>query len=150
MLLKRAREEIILTKNEMMNYIRFLLDKRSSLQKTQNYEERDKFAKGKSVMVVSEIQRLDTQIQLALQEFNLNCNEDFTKFTSEDQENNVEEDFDASEDKSDDSTTQSEYSDENGEDETSEEDKTSEEDDETSEEEDETSEEDDEITEDET
>ena len=143
MLLKRAREEIILTKNEMMNYIRFLLDKRSSLQKTQNYEERDKFAKGKSVMVVSEIQRLDTQIQLALQEFNLNCNEDFTKFTSEDQENNVEEDFDASEDKSDDST-QSEYSDENGEDETSEQD------DETSEEEDETSEEDDEITEDET
>ena len=144
MLLKRAREEIILTKNEMMNYIRFLLDKRSSLQKTQNYEERDKFAKGKSVMVVSEIQRLDTQIQLDLQEFNLNCNEDFTKFTPEDQENNVEEDFDASEDKSDDSTTQSEYSDENGEDETSEQD------DETSKEEDETSEEDDEITEDET
>jgi hypothetical protein len=52
--LKRAREEITLSKNEMINFMLFLVDKRSSLQQPKHTgEDQEKFAKGKSVMEVA-------------------------------------------------------------------------------------------------
>ncbi|KAK4013666.1 hypothetical protein OUZ56_026218 [Daphnia magna] len=60
MLLQRAKEEVELTKIEMINYIRFLTDKRSSLKQLTHSEEVDEiFCKGKAVMAHSEIERLN-------------------------------------------------------------------------------------------
>ena len=42
MLLQRAKEEVVLTKNEMINYIQFLADKRLSLKESTHSEEEDK------------------------------------------------------------------------------------------------------------
>ena len=79
MLLKRAREEILLTKKEMLNYMQFLVSKRSSLLQfiQQNVHEEDKFAKGKKVLSAAEIQRLHLKIKESLQLFNLYSDGDF-------------------------------------------------------------------------
>jgi Na+-transporting NADH:ubiquinone oxidoreductase subunit NqrC len=79
MLLKRAREEILLTKKEMLNYMQFLVSKRSSLLQfiQQNVQEEDKFAKGKKVLSAAEIQRLHLKIKESLQLFNLYSDGDF-------------------------------------------------------------------------
>ena len=79
MLLKRAREEILLTKKEMPNYLHFLVSKRSSLLQfiQQNVHEEDKFAKGKKVLSAAEIQRLHLKIKESLQLFNLYSDGDF-------------------------------------------------------------------------
>ena len=54
MLLQRANEEVILTKNEMINYVRFQTEKRSSLKQSTHSEEEDKaFGKGKKAMAHS-------------------------------------------------------------------------------------------------
>jgi hypothetical protein len=42
MLLQRAKEEVVLTKNEMINYIQLLADKRLSLKESTHSEEEDK------------------------------------------------------------------------------------------------------------
>ena len=117
MLLKRAREEITLSKNEMINYMRFLIDKRSSLQQpSQKHtgEDEEKFAKGKSVMKVSEVHHLNLKIQMALTTFNLKCNQDFSDFICEKQTNfsEPEFEFDTSDEDNYDSLSESEYSDE--------------------------------------
>ena len=79
MLLKRAREEILLTKKEMLNYMQFLVSKRSSLLQfiQQNVQEEDKFAKGKKILSAAEIQRLHLKIKESLQLFNLYSDGDF-------------------------------------------------------------------------
>jgi|688.fasta_scaffold219914_1 Na+-transporting NADH:ubiquinone oxidoreductase subunit NqrC len=79
MLLKRAREEILLTKKEMLNYLQFLVSKHSSLLQfiQQNVHEEDKFAKGKKVLSAAEIQRLHLKIKESLQLFNLYSDGDF-------------------------------------------------------------------------
>ncbi len=66
MLWKRAREEILLTKKEMLNYMQFLVSKRSSLLQfiQQNVHEEDKFANGKKVLSAAEIQRLHFNVQI--------------------------------------------------------------------------------------
>ncbi|KAK4028155.1 hypothetical protein OUZ56_017415 [Daphnia magna] len=116
MLLKRAREEITLSKNEMINYMRFLIDKRSSLQQPSQKHtgEDEKFAKGKSVMKVSEVHHLNLKIQMALTTFNLKCNQDFSDFVCETQTNHSEPEFefDTSDEDNYDSLSESEYSDE--------------------------------------
>ncbi|KAI9549854.1 hypothetical protein GHT06_007315 [Daphnia sinensis] len=116
MLLKRAREEITLSKNEMINYMRFLIDKRSSLQQPSQKHtgEDEKFAKGKSVMKVSEVHHLNLKIQMALTTFNLKCNQDFSDFVCETQTNHSEPEFefDTSDEENYDSLSESEYSDE--------------------------------------
>ncbi|KZS14293.1 Uncharacterized protein APZ42_020390 [Daphnia magna] len=72
MLLQRVKEEVELTKIEMINCIRFLTDKRSSLKQLTHSEEADEtFCKGKAVMAHSEIERLNLQLQLSLKIFNL-------------------------------------------------------------------------------
>ena len=72
MLLKRAREEILLTKKEMPNYLHFLVSKRSSLLQfiQQNVHEEDKFAKGKKVLSAAEIQRLYLKIKVKEIQYN--------------------------------------------------------------------------------
>jgi Na+-transporting NADH:ubiquinone oxidoreductase subunit NqrC len=77
--LKRAREEILLTKKEMLNYLQFLVSKHSSLLQfiQQNVHEEDKFAKGKKVLSAAEIQRLHLKIKESLQLFNLYSDGDF-------------------------------------------------------------------------
>lgn len=115
MLLKRAKEEVTLSKNEMINYMRFLVDKRSSLQQPKHTgEDEEKFAKGKSVMTVSEVQHLNLKIQMALKTFNLKCNQDFSDFVCETQTNDSEPEFqfDTSDEDKYDSLSESEYSDE--------------------------------------
>ncbi|KAK4017586.1 hypothetical protein OUZ56_033200 [Daphnia magna] len=116
MLLKRAREEITLSKNEMINYMRFLIDKRSSLQQPSQKHtgEDEKFAKGKSVMKVSEVHHLNLKIQMALTTFNLKCNQHFSDFVCETQTNHSEPEFefDTSDEDNYDSLSESEYSDE--------------------------------------
>ena len=115
MLLKRAREEITLSKKEMINYMRFLVDKRSSLQQSKHTgEDEEKFAKGKSVMAVSEVHHLNLKIQMALKIFNLKCNQDFSDFVCETQTNDYEPEFqfDTSDEDNYDSLSESEYSDE--------------------------------------
>jgi Na+-transporting NADH:ubiquinone oxidoreductase subunit NqrC len=79
MLLKRAREDILLTKKEMLNYLQFLVSKHSSLLQfiQQNVHEEDKFAKGKKVLSAAEIQRLHLKIKESLQLFNLYSDGDF-------------------------------------------------------------------------
>ena len=79
MLLKRAREEILLTKKEMLNYMQFLVSKRSSLLQfiQQNVQEEDKFVKGKKILSAAEIQRLHLKIKESLQLFNLYSDGDF-------------------------------------------------------------------------
>ena len=79
MLLKRAREEILLTKKEMLNYMQFLVSKRSSLLQfiQKNVQEEDKFAKGKKILSAAEIQRLHLKIKESLQLFNLYSDGDF-------------------------------------------------------------------------
>jgi hypothetical protein len=48
MLLQKANEEVILTKNEMINYVRFLTEKSSSLKQPAHSKEEEKaFEKGK-------------------------------------------------------------------------------------------------------
>jgi len=73
MLWKRSKEEILLTKKEMMNYMQFLVATRASLQdkKSQKYEPCDRFAKEKLVLSTAEIQRLDFKMRESLQQFNL-------------------------------------------------------------------------------
>ena len=115
MLLKRAREEVTLSKNEMINYMRFLVDKRSSLQQPKHTgEDEEKFAKGKSVMAVSEVHHLNLKIQMALKKFNLNFNQDFSDFVCETKTNDSEPkfQFDTSDEDNYDSLSESEYSDE--------------------------------------
>jgi hypothetical protein len=104
MLLKRAKEEVELTKKEMITYIRFLVDRRSKLQQRKTFEDfAEQFEKGKAVMAVSEIQRLDVQIQLALKTFNLNCSGDFLDFPNESTQNisDTEFQFSSSDDEND-------------------------------------------------
>ena len=115
MLLKRAREEVTLSKNEMINYMRFLVDKRSSLQQPKHTrEDEEKFAKGKSVMAVSEVHHLNLKIQMALKTFNLKCYQDFSDFVCETQTNDSKPEFqfDTSDEDNYDSLSESEYSDE--------------------------------------
>lgn len=114
MLLQRAKEEVELTKIEMINYIRFLTDKRSSLKQSTHSEEADgTFCKGKAVMAHSEIERLNLQIQLSLKIFNLNCNNDFSNFVRETYSNsNTEFEFETSDEENDNSYTKFEFSDE--------------------------------------
>jgi hypothetical protein len=114
MLLQRAKEEVELTKIEMINYIRFLTDKRSSLKQLTHSEEADEtFCKGKAVMANSEIERLNLQIQLSLKIFNLNCNNDFSNFVRENNSNSgTEFEFEISDEETDNSYTKFEFSDE--------------------------------------
>ncbi|KAK4017282.1 hypothetical protein OUZ56_032229 [Daphnia magna] len=113
MLLQRAKEEVELTKIEMINYIRFLTDKRSSLKQLTHSEEADEtFCKGKAVMAHSEIERLNLQIQLSLKIFNLNCNNDFSNFVRETNSNSgTEFEFETSDEETDNSYTKFEFSD---------------------------------------
>ncbi|KZS21862.1 Uncharacterized protein APZ42_011130 [Daphnia magna] len=84
MLLQRVKEEVELTMIEMINYIRFLADKRTSLKQLTHSEEADEsFCKGKAVIAHSEIERLNLQIQLSLKIFNLNCHNNFSNFVRE-------------------------------------------------------------------
>ncbi|XP_045023333.1 uncharacterized protein LOC116936194 [Daphnia magna] len=114
MLLQRAKEEVELTKIEMINYIRFLTDKRSSLKQLTHSEEADEtFCKGKAVMAHSEIERLNLQIQLSLKIFNLNCNNDFSNFVRETNSNSgTEFEFETCDEETDNSYTKFEFSDE--------------------------------------
>ncbi|KAK4028639.1 hypothetical protein OUZ56_021643 [Daphnia magna] len=114
MLLQRSKEEVELTKIEMINYIRFLTDKRSSLKQLTHSEEADEtFCKGKAVMAHSEIERLNLQIQLSLKIFNLNCNNDFSNFVRETNSNSgTEFEFETSDEETDNSYTKFEFSDE--------------------------------------
>ena len=74
--------------------MRFLVDKRSSLQQPKHTgEDEEKFAKGKSVMAVSEVHHLNLKIQMALTTFNLKCNQDFSDFVCETQTNDYEPEF---------------------------------------------------------
>jgi hypothetical protein len=108
MLLQRANEEVILTKNEMINYVRFLTEKRSSLKQSTHSEEVDKaFGKGKKAMAHSEIKQINSQIQLSLKLFNLNCNNDFSNFTRETDSNyDTELEFETSDEDTENSTTE--------------------------------------------
>ena len=108
MLLQRANEEVILTKNEMINYVRFLTEKRSSLKQPAHSEEEDEaFGKGKKAMAHSEIERINSQIQLSLKIFNLNCNNDFSNFTHVTDSNyDTEYEFESSEEETENSTTE--------------------------------------------
>ena len=63
----------------MLNYMQFLVSKRSSLLQfiQQNVQEEDKFAKGKKILSAAEIQRLHLKIKESLQLFNLYSDGDF-------------------------------------------------------------------------
>jgi hypothetical protein len=113
MLLQRAKEEVVLTKNEMINYIQFLADKRLSLKESTHSEEEDKtFAKGKTVMAQSEIERLNLQIPLSLNIFSLTCNNDFSNFTSETlPDSRINFEFETSDEETENYTTELETSD---------------------------------------
>ena len=113
MLLQRAKEEVVLTKNEMINYIQFLADKRLSLKESTHFEEEDKtFAKGKTVMAQSEIERLNLQIPLSLNIFSLTCNNDFSNFTSETlPDSRINFEFETSDEETENYTTELETSD---------------------------------------
>ena len=111
MLLQRAKEEVLLTKNEMINYIRFLADKRSSLRQSKHSEEEDEaFAKGKKAMAHSEIEQLHSEI-LSLKIFHLNCKNNFSDFTHETDSNyDTEFEFETSDEETENSTTELESS----------------------------------------
>nr|CAH0101024.1 unnamed protein product [Daphnia galeata] len=92
-----------------------LINARSSLQQSKHTgEDEEKFAKGKSVMAVSEVHHLNLKIQMALKIFNLKCNQDFSDFVCETQTNDYEPEFqfDTSDEDNYDSLSESEYSDE--------------------------------------
>ena len=63
----------------MLNYMQFLVSKRSSLLQfiQQNVQEEDKFVKGKKILSAAEIQRLHLKIKESLQLFNLYSDGDF-------------------------------------------------------------------------
>jgi hypothetical protein len=70
MLWKRYKEEILLTKKELMDYMQFLVATRASSQdtKSRKYELGDRFSKGKLVLSTAKIQRLDLKIRESLQQ----------------------------------------------------------------------------------
>lgn len=102
---KRAQEEVVIVKNEMMNYLKYLFDKRSSLQEqvkgeieemkcylknvlddslNQQMEEdgrnQSNFSLGKRAILRSEIRRLTFKIQEAMTEWKFLSNQDLHSF----------------------------------------------------------------------
>ena len=60
--LNRAKEEIKITKKEMIKFVEFLVKKRTALEKYGHFKD-DRFSKGKKVMDCSEIQRIIFKLQ---------------------------------------------------------------------------------------
>jgi hypothetical protein len=92
----------------MINYVRFLTEKRSSLKQPAHSKEEEKaFGKGKKAMAHSEIERINSQIQLSLEIFNFNCNDAFSNFTRVTDSNyDTELEFETSEEETENSTTE--------------------------------------------
>jgi len=78
MLWTRGKEEIWLTKKEMLQYVEYLISTRNSLKKQSSIEEEEEaFQRGKHVLAAEEIRRLDSKIKQCIQKFNLHSLEKF-------------------------------------------------------------------------
>ena len=83
MLWKRAREEIMLTKKEIINYMQYLVSTRSSLEDLKSFQGQDadddelKYAKGKAIVAFAEIKRLNVKIQTSIEILHLHSLDDF-------------------------------------------------------------------------
>ena len=106
--LNRAKEEIKITKKEMITFVEFLVKKRTVLEKYGHFKD-DRFSKGKKVMACSEIQRITLQIARSLEMFHLNCLNDFSNYIEE-PESYTEFEFDSNDEETKTSSTDLESS----------------------------------------
>lgn len=76
-------------------------------QPAHSKEEEKAFGKGKKTIAYSEIERINSQIQLSLEIFNFNCNDEFSNFTRVTDSNyDTELEFETSEEETENSTTE--------------------------------------------
>ena len=99
MLWKRGKEEIILTKKEMVQYVKYLISTRNSLQLQHTNMEDDTeqpFSRGKSLLAATEVRRVNSKILHTIQKFNLHSLENFNDLEqSETTQSDSEFDFDS-------------------------------------------------------
>lgn len=99
MLWKRGKEEIILTKKEMVQYVKYLISTRNSLQLQHTNMENDTdqlFSRGKSLLAATEVRRVNSKIVQTIQKFNLHSLENFNDLgQSETTQSDSEFDFDS-------------------------------------------------------
>ena len=89
MLWKRGKEEIILTKKEMVQYVKYLISTRNSLQLQHTNMEDDTeqpFSRGKSLLAATEVRRVNSKILHTIQKFNLHSLENFNDLEQSDSE----------------------------------------------------------------
>ena len=86
---KRGKEEIILTKKEMVQYVKYLISTRNSLQLQHTNMEDDTeqpFSRGKSLLAATEVRRVNSKILHTIQKFNLHSLENFNDLEQSDSE----------------------------------------------------------------
>lgn len=86
---KRSKEEITLTKTEIINFMQYLIATRSSLEDLQSFQEQDasldelNFAKGKVLLSYAETNRLNVQIQTSIRILHLKSMDDFSSMPNQ-------------------------------------------------------------------